>query len=140
MSRRIGGMEYIRRYYHVPAYQGRRVKVKPSVGAVGLVGREGVITSAVSGPYVMVRLDGDTQSLPYHPADLEYLGKVSGAMRVKLTVELDLELRWAIAQRFGHDRPASREQLVRFLDGEITALLQVVRAEYDAQGAPGGDQ
>jgi len=55
-------LEYIRNYYEVPAKKGKIIAYK---------GRLGVITGA-SGPYVKVRLEGDRNSLPYHPADLKY--------------------------------------------------------------------
>lgn len=53
---------YIRRYYGVPAKRGMRVTYQ---------GKPGVITGT-SGPHLRVRLDGEKNSLPYHPSDLAY--------------------------------------------------------------------
>jgi len=55
-------LEYIRNYYMVPATKGKIVSYK---------GKLGVITGA-SGPHVKVRLEGEKNSHPYHPDDLNY--------------------------------------------------------------------
>lgn len=57
-------LEYIRKYYRVPAKRGKIVQYKAN-------GKLGVITGA-SGPHVNVRLDGEKVALPYHPDDLKY--------------------------------------------------------------------
>jgi len=57
-------LEYIRVYYQVPAKKGSRVKA---------YGESGVITGA-SGPHLLIKLDGQKHSNPYHPTDgIEYL-------------------------------------------------------------------
>jgi hypothetical protein len=57
-------LEYIRDCYKVPAYEGNRVRYCRTA--------EGMLTGA-DGPHVLVLLDGDTESLPYHPThDIEY--------------------------------------------------------------------
>ena len=55
-------LEYIRKYYKVPATKGKIVAYKDKLG---------VITGA-SGPHVKVRLEGDKHAKPYHPTDLKY--------------------------------------------------------------------
>jgi len=50
-------LEYIRDYYGVPAELGGRVAFK---------GRQGQITGA-QGPHILIRLDGEEISRPYHP-------------------------------------------------------------------------
>lgn len=65
-------MKYIRDYYGVPAYRGRRVMVDSEK----LPLKEGVITGS-RGQYVRVRLDCSVKgvkarSLNYHPKDLIY--------------------------------------------------------------------
>lgn len=55
-------MDYVRRYYRVPAKRGGRVTTQD--------GSEGTITSATH--YVYVRLDGMKFSRPYHPMELTY--------------------------------------------------------------------
>lgn len=54
-------MEYIRSYYGFPARRGARVEY---VGHAPV--RQGVITSARSSR-LMVRLDGEKHSYPFHP-------------------------------------------------------------------------
>jgi len=58
--------DYVRRYYAVPAYIGKRVRVG---------GKEGVIVKANgSQQYVHIRLDDAKHANPYHPTDgIEYL-------------------------------------------------------------------
>lgn len=51
-------MECIRTRYQVPAYRHRRVRVEG--------GAEGVITGT-SGHHLLIRLDGEGRSRPYHP-------------------------------------------------------------------------
>lgn len=55
-------LEYIRGYYKVPAKLG---------AAVSYQGKPGKVTGA-SGPHVLVKLEGDRFSRPYHPTDLEW--------------------------------------------------------------------
>ncbi|MEM9597413.1 MAG: hypothetical protein AAGD06_24300 [Acidobacteriota bacterium] len=52
-------LEYIRNYYRVPAHRGVRVTYD---------GRPGVVT----GSHVLVRLDGESASKPYHPSSLKW--------------------------------------------------------------------
>jgi hypothetical protein len=60
--------DYVRSYYHVPAYVGVRVRFKE--GAL----REGVVVGARSNlHYVHVRLDGQKHAVLAHPTDVEYL-------------------------------------------------------------------
>jgi hypothetical protein len=58
-------MDYIRRYYGVPAKRGGRIKFQ---------GKPGVITSAGRGDARLnIRLDGDKHTLPVHPTwEMEY--------------------------------------------------------------------
>lgn len=57
-------LEYIRRYYKVPAEKGARVRFE---------GKAGTILSGASGPYLRVRLDGEKWARTYHPTwHLEY--------------------------------------------------------------------
>lgn len=58
--------DYVRRYYHVPAYIGIRVRVG---------GKEGVLVDIKSpDQYVHIQLDGERHANPYHPTDgIEYL-------------------------------------------------------------------
>jgi len=65
MRPRYDPLEYIRNYYHVPAFENRVVKVR---------GQFGVITGA-SGPHVAVRLSEEKQARPYHPSDIDYLNE-----------------------------------------------------------------
>lgn len=50
-------MQWIRKYYEVPARRGVRVAID---------GRRGVITGSIN-QYIRVRMDGDKLSRPYHP-------------------------------------------------------------------------
>jgi hypothetical protein len=56
---RVDELQYIRDYYAVPAYRGVKVNA---------YGKEGVITGG-DGSYVMIRLEGNAFSRPYHPTD-----------------------------------------------------------------------
>jgi hypothetical protein len=59
--------DYVRNYYGVPAFIGKRVKVN---------GREGVLARRASGDqYVYITFDGERGAKgPYHPEDgIEYL-------------------------------------------------------------------
>ena len=61
-------LQYIRDIYGVPAKRGARVEYSGSGAAV-----QGAITSS-RGPYILVRLDGDDFSMPFHPTwKLRYL-------------------------------------------------------------------
>ena len=61
-------MNYIRRYYGVPAKRGGRVKYTG-----GKSPRYGTIKSA-SGPHLRILLDGDKYAGTYHPTwELEYV-------------------------------------------------------------------
>jgi len=55
-------LEYIRKYYGVPAKRGAQVRYK---------GTHGIITGS-RGAYIRVRLEGEKRSLPYHPTDVEW--------------------------------------------------------------------
>ena len=63
-------MDYIRQAYGVPAKEGGRVKYTGD----GKAGPQlGTITGA-RGCYLLIRLDGEDRSEPYHPTwKLEYL-------------------------------------------------------------------
>jgi hypothetical protein len=62
-------MEYIRRYYGVPAKRGARVAYTGSKG----VTVTGVITGSDC-QYLRIRLDGERRSFRYHPTwELTYL-------------------------------------------------------------------
>lgn len=52
-------LEYVRNYYNVPAYKGVRISYQ---------GKQGVIVDG-DGPYISIRLDGETIARPYHPKD-----------------------------------------------------------------------
>lgn len=57
-------MDYIRRYYGVPAKRGARITFE---------GKPGVITGS-RGQYLIVRLDGDRKADIYHPTwHIEYV-------------------------------------------------------------------
>lgn len=58
--------DYVRRYYHVPAYIGARVTAS---------GRAGVLVDhRPSDQYVYVRFDGDRRETgPIHPTDVTYV-------------------------------------------------------------------
>jgi hypothetical protein len=59
-------MEYIRKYYNVPAKRGGRVDYQ---------GRLGIITGSVNG-YLRIRLDGEKHSRRYHPTwKIKYLSE-----------------------------------------------------------------
>ena len=61
-------MNWIRKTYNVPAKRGGRV-----VYSGGSDDRYGTITGS-RGQYLLIRLDGDKASLPYHPTwELRYL-------------------------------------------------------------------
>lgn len=62
------GIEYVRRYYRVPAKRGGRVQYTNSHGDAWL----GTITGTV-GAYLRVRLDGHRDALAFHPTDVTYL-------------------------------------------------------------------
>lgn len=63
-------MEYIRTMYNVPAKRGGRV-----IYSGDGTRRLGTIRSASAG-YVFITLDGQKDSMPYHPTwKLTYLGK-----------------------------------------------------------------
>lgn len=63
-------IEYIRRNYGVPAKVGGRVKYTG-----GRHPMPGTITGT-SGAHLMIRLDGQQHSMPYHPDwQLEYLNE-----------------------------------------------------------------
>jgi hypothetical protein len=61
-------MEYIQRYYSVPARIGGRIRYTGGRHAM-----LGTITES-QGRYIMVQLDGQQHSMPYHPTwEIEYL-------------------------------------------------------------------
>lgn len=61
-------LEYIRRSYSVPAHQGARIRYTGNGDP-----RLGTITHGRGGR-LYIRLDGDTDSHPYHPTwEIEYL-------------------------------------------------------------------
>lgn len=64
----FSGMEYIRRYYDVPAKQGGLVLYTDWEGGH----HYGTITSAKT-PYLNVRFEGDRVPLLCHPNDLDYI-------------------------------------------------------------------
>lgn len=60
--------DYIRKRYNVPADNGVTVRFE---------GRIGVITG-ISGPYILVRMDGEEEGQPHHPTwHMEYLASNS---------------------------------------------------------------
>jgi len=62
-------MDYIRRYYGVPAKRGGRIAYTGSKNCV-VTGR---ITGS-DGQYLLIRLDGEKKSFRYHPTwELTYL-------------------------------------------------------------------
>ena len=64
-------LAYVKAYYRVPAEVGGRVLfVEPNCQATG---KKGTITGG-TGPYVLVRFDGEEHELPCHPRGLDYLG------------------------------------------------------------------
>ncbi|MFJ1269219.1 hypothetical protein ACD661_11690 [Legionella lytica] len=57
-------MKYIRTYYKVPAKRGKKVIAN---------GQLGVITGS-RGAYLKIRLEGQKNSLPYHPTwEMQYI-------------------------------------------------------------------
>lgn len=61
-------MDYIRSHYAVPARKGARVEYTG-----GKEPRQGTITGA-EGAHLLIKLDGQKHSLPYHPTwKLTYL-------------------------------------------------------------------
>lgn len=73
MSRKLppqafGGIEYVRRYYGVPAKVGGRVRYTNRKGRTFT----GTITSAAA-PHLRVLIDGNHHPYTFHPTDLEYL-------------------------------------------------------------------
>ncbi len=73
-------MEWIRSNYGVPARRGGRVKYSPLDGSREATGRFGTIT-ATRGPHLLIRLDGETRSRPYHPTwQLDYLDVCRAAL------------------------------------------------------------
>lgn len=68
-------MEWIRSNYGVPAKRGMRVEYTPCQGSKDLPSRFGTITGT-RGPHLLIRLDGEAHSRPYHPAwQLRFLNK-----------------------------------------------------------------
>lgn len=65
----MSSLEYIRKYYGVPAQVG--VRVTFSEPGTTMEGKRGVITGS-SGPHVMVQFDCYTFSVPVHPTALRY--------------------------------------------------------------------
>lgn len=66
-------MDWIRSNYGVPAKRGGRVEYNPCEGSKDEPGRLGTITGT-RGPHLLVRLDGEKNSRPYHPTwRLRYL-------------------------------------------------------------------
>lgn len=67
-------LEYIRRYYGVPARRGGRVEYTGGVWP-----RSGTITGA-DGTRLRIRLDGEKHAFPYHPTwKLRYFSEPSDA-------------------------------------------------------------
>lgn len=65
-------LDYICKAYKVPANKGARVRYTGDKGPK-FSAREGTITGA-TGPYLRIRMDGDSFSNIYHPTwELEYL-------------------------------------------------------------------
>ena len=57
-------LEYIRKYYGVPAKRGMKIKY---------FNKSGVIVGSL-GAYLKIRLDGECNTKPYHPTyELEYV-------------------------------------------------------------------
>lgn len=64
MSASDDALEYIRRYYRVPAFKGAKIKYQ---------GNDGVIRGGTSS-YLLVRLDGEKTNITCHPTwQIEYL-------------------------------------------------------------------
>lgn len=69
-------IDWIRNSYGVPAKVGGRVEYTGEKTA-----RQGVITGQ-RGPHLLIRLDGEEQSNPYHPTwELRYLDTPAPAKR-----------------------------------------------------------
>lgn len=60
------GMQWIRDQYGVPAKRGARVEYTPCEGSKDAAARLGTVTGT-SGPHLLIRLDGEKVSRPYHP-------------------------------------------------------------------------
>ena len=59
--------DYIRNYYGVPASLGGRVRYNHREPILGTI-------TGTSGPHILIKLDGERFSKPYHPTDgIEYL-------------------------------------------------------------------
>lgn len=66
-------MAWVRENYGVPAKRGGRVEYTSREGSPDTVIRFGTITGT-RGPHLLVRLDGQKDSRPYHPTwQLRYL-------------------------------------------------------------------
>lgn len=64
-------LEYIRKFYGVPATRGAKVRYKSSQFGF----KEGTIVGSRDA-YVLVRLDGHKKSRSFHPTwNIEYLGE-----------------------------------------------------------------
>ncbi len=71
-------MDWIRSHYGVPAKRGGRVEYAPCEGSKDLPGKRGVITGT-RGPHLLVRMDGEKNTRPYHPTwQLRYLDQGGG--------------------------------------------------------------
>jgi hypothetical protein len=69
--------DWIRSHYGVPAKRGGRVEYTPCEGSKDLPGKIGTITGT-SGPHLLIRLDGEKHSRPYHPTwQLRYFDQES---------------------------------------------------------------
>jgi len=69
----VSNMDWIRSNYGVPAKRGGRVEYTPCEGSKDKPGKLGTITG-VNGPHLLIRLDGQKHSNPYHPTwQLRYL-------------------------------------------------------------------
>ena len=70
-------IQWIRDNYGVPAKLRGRVEYTPCEGSKDETGKLGTITG-VSGPHLLIRLDGEKHSRPYHPTwQLRYLDEVT---------------------------------------------------------------
>ena len=64
MSASDDALEYIRRYYRVPAFKKAKIKYQ---------GKDGEIRGG-TGSYLLVRLEGEKQNIKCHPTwEIEYL-------------------------------------------------------------------
>lgn len=69
----MSSFSYINSTYKLNVKRGTRVRYTGSKAAKSVGGLLGTITSA-SGTYLMIRLDGEKKSQPYHPTwELEVL-------------------------------------------------------------------